>query len=147
MLASVSPNKWDILALQEPWFDYLGNSRANPKWNVLYPSTKPLNNTHPPRSIILINTKFPTEFITQIPITSNDITVVKIQTLHHTLIIINIYNANDNSDSHDILSDLWETQENTFLPSPNTKLLLLGDFNRHHLTWEGPANTHLTSPN
>jgi hypothetical protein len=37
-------------------------------------------------------------------------------------------------------------QENEFMPLPNTELLLLGDFNWHHYTWEGTANAHLTSP-
>ena len=146
MIATALPNNWDILALQEPWIDHFGNTRASPKWSVIYPSTKRLDGTHPTRSVILINTKFPTESITQIPVASNDITAVKIKTIHHTLVIINIYNANDNNDSLDILSDTWEANEASFLPTPNTELLLLGDFNRHHSLWEEPANAHLTSP-
>ena len=146
MLATASPSSWDILALQEPWFDHLGNSRANSKWNVIYPSPRGNNKSHPPRSIILISTRFPSETITQIPVASNDITAIKIQTPNHTITIINIYNANDNNDSLDTLRDLWEAQENVLRPTPNTKLLLLGDFNRHHSAWEGHANAHLTSP-
>jgi len=38
MIAAAKPNEWDILALQEPWIDHLGKTRANSKWNVVYPT-------------------------------------------------------------------------------------------------------------
>jgi len=54
--------------------------------------------------------------------------------------------VNDKNDSITTLSDAWEVQENEFKPTLTTELILLGDFNRHHPTWEGNANSHLTSP-
>ena len=146
MIAAANPSKWDILAIQEPWIDHLGKTRANSKWNVVYPTLKGLDDLPPPRSVIFVNTKFPSEPVTQIPIESNDITAIRICTQHHTLTIINVYNANDNNDTISTLSDAWEMQEQNFLPTPSTELILLGDFNRHHPSWEGNANEHLTSP-
>ena len=147
LINTANPDDWDILAIQEPWIDHLGKTRANPKWSVVYPTCKGKDNLPPPRSVLLINTKIPSESITQIPINSNDITAIKIQTQHHTLTIINIYNMNDKNDTITILSDAWEARENEFIPTANTELILLGDFNRHHPMWEGYANEHLTSPN
>ena len=104
---AANPSEWDILALQEPWIDHLGNTRANSKWSVIYPTPAGQINL-PPRSTILVNTKFPSESVTQILIESSDITAVKIRTRHHTLMIINIYNANDNNNAVTILRDAWE---------------------------------------
>ena len=146
MLATATPDKWDILAIQEPWTNHLGKTRANSKWSVIYPMLKGHDNLPPPRSIILVNMKFPSESVTQILIDSNNITAIRIHTQHHTLTIINIYNANDKNNSITTLSDAWEAQENEFKPTLTTELILLGDFNRHHPTWEGNANGHLTSP-
>ena len=147
VINEANPNNWDILAIQEPWIDHLGRTRANPKWSVIYPTCRGRDNLPPPRSVLLVNMKIPTESITQIPIDLNDITAIKIQTQHHTLTIINIYNANENNDTITILNDTWEAQENEFIPNTNTELILLGDFNRHHPMWEGNANEHLTSSN
>jgi len=83
--------------------------------------------------------------ITQIPIKSNDITAIRICTQCHTLTIINVYNTNDNNNTISTLNDAWEMQEASFLPTTSTELVLLGDFNRHHPSWEGNANEHLTS--
>src|SRR5260221_3941564 len=146
MLAAASPTEWDILTLQEPWINHLGNMHTNLKWNVVYPLPKGHDEQPPPRSTILVNTKFPTESISQIPLDSNDITTIRICTQHHTLTIVNIYKANDNNDTISTLSEAWEAQESQFLPAHNTELLLLGNFNRHHCTWEGNSNPHLTSP-
>src|SRR5258707_10057690 len=38
MIVAATPSKWDILALQEPWIDPLGNTRANSKWCIIYPT-------------------------------------------------------------------------------------------------------------
>jgi hypothetical protein len=147
MIAAAMPSEWDILAIQEPWIDHLGKTRANSKWSVVYPTLMGRDNLPPPRSVMLVNTKFPSESVTQIPIKSNDITAVRIRTQHHTLTIINIYNANEHNNTLSTLSNAWETRETDFIPTTLTEMILLGDFNRHHPTWEGNMNEHLTSPN
>ena len=43
MIAAANPSEWDILAIQEPWIDHLGKTRANSKWNVVYPTLKGLD--------------------------------------------------------------------------------------------------------
>ena len=146
MLAIAHPSNWDILAIQEPYIDTLGNTRANPKWNMIYPTTANRGAQHPPRTVILVNTKIPSESIVQIRIESSDITAITMRTSERPLTIINIYNANEHNDTIDTISEQWEQHERTFRPGPSTEILLLGDFNRHHPTWEPANNAHLTSP-
>ena len=145
VLAKADPKKWDILALQEPYLDSIGLTQANPFWNVTYPSNKNLENQNRIRSIILVNTKIHSSQIQQIPILSSDITAVKITTDAHTLILVNVYNDNNHNQSIDTLANEWESHEDAWLRNPSTELIVLGNFNRHHSTWEAPHNDHLTS--
>ena len=39
LLNSALPEKSDIITIQEPYIDFLGNARANPKWYTVYPKT------------------------------------------------------------------------------------------------------------
>jgi len=36
VLAKANPKDWDIIALQEPYMDYLGLTRAKSKQNMIY---------------------------------------------------------------------------------------------------------------
>lgn len=80
MLARAHQDNWDILAIQEPYIDTLGNTRANSKWNVVYPTTVSHKAQHPHRTVILVNTKTPLESTIQIHIESRDITAITINT-------------------------------------------------------------------
>ena len=94
-----------------------------------------------------MNTKIHSEQIQQITIPSNNIMAIKISTVACTLILINIYNNNNHNESINTLANEWESNEDVWLRSPTTKLIALGNFNRHHCTWEAPHNNHLTSHN
>jgi hypothetical protein len=77
---------------------------------------------------------------------SSDITTIKISTNTRSLIIINIYNNNTHNLTINTLAKEWEMNERTWQnPSP-TEIIILGNFNCHHSTWESSANSHLTSP-
>ena len=76
LLAKANPNDWDIIALQEPYLDHLGLTRANSHWTVIYPSNKNLNNQNRARSVLLINAKIDSSQVQQIKILSSDITVM-----------------------------------------------------------------------
>jgi hypothetical protein len=38
VLNTANPKDWDIIALQELWFDSFGNSRGTQYWHVVYPA-------------------------------------------------------------------------------------------------------------
>ena len=67
---------WDILALQEPYIDSFGNTKANLQWHVIYLSSH-LTNSIINRSVILISTSLDINRWAQIPIDgTNNISAV-----------------------------------------------------------------------
>ena len=54
LINSTAHKDWDLLLLQEPYIDTLGNTKANHNWHVLYPTSHLTKNTMK-RSVILVN--------------------------------------------------------------------------------------------
>ncbi|KAJ3858818.1 hypothetical protein EV359DRAFT_51748, partial [Lentinula novae-zelandiae] len=85
----------DIYAIQEPYIDSKGRTRALPHLRVIYPTghTEYFGNANRPksRSIIMISTHIPTDNWTQIDIDSPDITAIQITTGIGIIRIFNIY--------------------------------------------------------
>lgn len=50
-----------------------------------------------------------------------------------------------NNHAIETIANEWETHERTWTMRPSTKVVVLGDFNCHHSTWESRLNAHLTS--
>ncbi|KAF8870225.1 hypothetical protein BD779DRAFT_1455807, partial [Infundibulicybe gibba] len=81
---------FDIVAIQEPYIDHWGNTRANQSWRTFRPTgyrDKP-NET---RAVILVNSKIDTNTYATIPINSQDIVGIQLQGEFGTMRIINIY--------------------------------------------------------
>src|SRR5215469_6587668 len=78
MLNMLDPAEIDIIALQEPHIDFLGNSRANPHWTPIYPC-KHRDDPHKTRSIMLVNRRISTNAWTHIPLDSPDLTAIRMQ--------------------------------------------------------------------
>ena len=69
---------WDILALQEPYTDALGNTRANSQWHVVYPSPHHTDSSID-RLVILINLALDVNKGAQIPVEdSNDVMAIQL---------------------------------------------------------------------
>lgn len=145
LLNVASPDDFDIILLQEPWFGHTKNTRSSHCWRVLYPNTNYADTTKPLRPIIFINTNIPTSSYVQIQFNSPDVTGVQITFDLQTFLIINIYNDCKNNDAIDEVSTFLSQK----LPSEhvpcNMHVILAGDFNRHHSLWEDECNAHLTS--
>ena len=56
LLNMVDPNKYHVLAIQEPYTDSFGISRGNRKWEAIYPPTHATDPKHT-RSLLLISTR------------------------------------------------------------------------------------------
>lgn len=135
----------DIVALQEPAITNFGTTIASRDWIPVYPTTHSANPTKT-RSIILIRNNILTENWKQVDFPSGDVTVVQLTGSWGDLMLYNIYNDCEKNDTINMLE--------TFAHSPlgdhsnrsreNSKATLwLGDFNRHHLHWDDPADTRL----
>ena len=98
LLDSLRKNLYKVCAIQEPYIDFQGQSRANSQWYTIYP---PTHSTAPKdmRSILLINTNLLTNAWKQIPIEHPDITAIEISGNFGKLQIFNIYNACQDNDA------------------------------------------------
>jgi endonuclease/exonuclease/phosphatase family metal-dependent hydrolase len=143
MLNSLNPNDWDIIALQEPYIDFNGVTRATPPWRVIYPSR---HYSHPgeTRSVMLINKKLATNFWESLPINSSDITAVRLSGNFGQVRIFNIYNDCTHSRTLECLEHYLLTPP--VAPAVQDIFqhdIWVGDFNRHDPMWESPDNPQL----
>ncbi|KAG2051334.1 hypothetical protein BDR06DRAFT_825220, partial [Suillus hirtellus] len=81
---------FNIVALQEPFINDLGNTKATPDWNVVYPTHR---YTHQSRSqaITLIHRRINTNNWRQLPFPSPDVVVIQMNGNFRKITIINIY--------------------------------------------------------
>ena len=115
---------WDIIAIQEPWLDPVGNSCGTQYWCIVYPANFYVQGCSRICSILLIKAKISTDCYLVIPIQHSNITAVQFSGNYRNLSILNIYNEITNNDH----------------------MLWLGDFNQsieHHPLWEDKGNEHL----
>ena len=139
-------NDAGVIAIQEPYIDFLGCTRALPHLRVVYP-TQHLDNYAKPttrtRSLLLLNTKLPTDCWTQLPIDSPDVTAVQLTGEFGTLRIFNIYNDGENDNALEAIQQWQRNPEARHIPRAPLNTIWLGDFNRHHPMWDKPRNHHL----
>ena len=75
LLQSLKSNNYNIVALQELHIDFLGRTRANPYWSVIYPKQR-LIDPKKTRSIILVNHNISTNNWEDVSLALNDVTGV-----------------------------------------------------------------------
>ncbi|KAG1792577.1 uncharacterized protein HD556DRAFT_1215270, partial [Suillus plorans] len=80
----------DIVVIQEPCIDFLGNTKATPDWNVIYPSNR-YTNPNRPCTITLINKRLNANNWRQLPFPSSDVVIIQLSGPFGKLTIINMY--------------------------------------------------------
>ncbi|CCA75677.1 hypothetical protein PIIN_09667 [Serendipita indica DSM 11827] len=138
---TASPDNWDVIAIQEPALNSLGNTRANRKCQSFYPSTKAHEGHGRIHAVMLVSTRVGA--CMQIDVDSSDIVGIRVGTASGLCTIYNIYNEGTSNDTLDQLTQHLETRNMSTWA--NQLEVWLGDFNRHHHTWEGDNNRHLRS--
>ena len=146
ILNNANPNNWDVIALQEPWFDSYGNSRGTQYWRVIYPANFYMEGRNCVRSILLINTNISTDSYSIIPVMHSDVTAVRFKGDHGFLSLFNIYNEITNNDTINYLDSFLDRHEHLVRHSGADNVVWLGDFNRHHPIWEDDSNERLFEP-
>ncbi|KAG0708314.1 hypothetical protein DFH29DRAFT_994162 [Suillus ampliporus] len=76
LLNNPQASDWNVISIQEPYINFLRNTRANHKWHILYPMH---HYTHPQkrsRVVTLINAKIDTNSWTQIDFPSSDVIIL-----------------------------------------------------------------------
>ena len=139
---TLRPLDWDIIALQEPAINKIGNTRANSHWRVVYPTTK-YSNGAKPRAVMLINSNISTNAWRQIDFPSADVVIIQVTTLQGLCTILNIYNDCKHDNTIAALEQYLTSNIATIRPDPQDHMIWLGDFNRHHPLWDDSSNSHL----
>lgn len=91
MLNSLNPIDWDIVALQEPYIDFNGVTRATHPWRVVYPS-RHYRFPKETRSVMLINKNLATNHWESLPLDTSDITAIRMSGDFGKIRIFNVYN-------------------------------------------------------
>lgn len=141
LINTLSPDEWDIIAIQEPALNSIENIRATQNWQVFYPCTKVTDNHSKLRAVTLVNVKI--SYCEQVRVASSDIVSILIGQEPNRMYIYNIYNDSTNNDTLEQLAKHLEGQRPI---ERQTQSIWLGNFNRHHHMWEGHANRHIRSP-
>ena len=144
LINRINPDKYDLVMIQEPYFDYKKDSRVSSKWIAIYP-LKHIDNPSHTRSMILVNAKISSNSWVALAIDCPDITGIQITGQWGTVRIFNIYN--DQAHSHNLttlnryLLTSEAEQRNTNAPTPSN--IWLSDFNWHSPMWDEACNSQL----
>ncbi|KAL7277809.1 hypothetical protein ACG7TL_002174 [Trametes sanguinea] len=141
LLHSASPENYDLLAIQEPYIDFLGLTRATHHWYVVYPSGHH-DTVERSRSVILVSKKLSTNSWSPVNLPSPDVTAISIITGDSTVHLFNLYV----DGSHDRAIHASNRAVARLRTGPSDHLIWLGDFNRHHPLWDEARNHHLFTP-
>lgn len=139
MINTVNPKETDIIAIQEPYLDFLKRTRATRAWTTVLPTRHYRDQAKRSRALLLVNSNL-TEW-EQIPVESPDVVAVKVRTKEWELLIVNLYSDISHSDAIYTATDM--TKKETQRGKNTVEILWVGDFNRHHPMWDKPRNTHL----
>ena len=146
LLHSLKDNDYDIVALQEPYIDFLGRTRANPHWTVIYPK-RHLADPNKTRALILVNRQISTNNWEEIHLDSTDVTGVRLCGDFGAICLLNIYNDCENNRSIGVVGEFMRGRnvgaEGAGRGEGNEQFIWLGDFNRHHPIWDEERNAHL----
>src|ERR1700690_398983 len=143
LLHYLYPNQYDIVATQEPYINFLGNTQATSHWITVYP-TGHLDHMDKTRALIMINrSSISTNSWTQIDIESPDVVGVQLVSEQGTLRLINIYNSCDNDDAMKAVDGYMKGAGHHRDTRAPLRYVWLGDFNRHSPLWDEERNGHL----
>lgn len=130
MLSRCAPEKYDIIAIQEPYIDFLGNAQAGSHWYSIYPRSHYIDKGKQTRSMILVNKWLATEAWEKLEVDSPDVTGIKIKVQTSVVQIFNIYCDCNHSDSITAINRHLGTQNQTEeAQAQDVQMMWIGDFN------------------
>lgn len=141
LLASAHNTDFDIIAIQEPGHNFLGLTRANSEWTVLYPERHRVN-SNDTRSVLFISRLISSNSWTEIPTNSSNITAIKLVTQSGPVYLFNLYIDGHHSPALDEVRRVSQQLQQSDRQE-NFRAIWIGDFNRHHPLWDEERNGHL----
>ncbi len=145
-LNTTDPSLFDIVAIQEPWKSRAHLTSVTSKWRAVYPSQYYDSDdmAAATRSVLLVSTAVSTNAWTVIDVQSPDVTAVELRTATQRVRLFNIYNDCNNDSALEAVEEaITQLREADAQDARETVMVWLGDFNRHHPTWDEARNEHL----
>src|SRR5436190_15629545 len=139
VINSLNPEQFDLCLIQEPYIDFLGNTRAPNGWKVIYPPTHLHDNGHArTRAVTLISPRLATSNWADLHINSPDINGIQLWGASGTIRIFNAYIDCEHSHGIEMIDEWYRNPEAASLPptpavppQQPTYSIWAGDFNRH----------------
>ncbi|KAF5318094.1 hypothetical protein D9619_012016 [Psilocybe cf. subviscida] len=122
--------------------DPFGFTRTNPHYLTVYPPTNTTNHKAT-RSVILVSRNLDSNAHTNININWPDVTAVQLSGDFGTIRIINIYNNCENNNSLTAVAKYLREPRARHCERLPLSYIWLGDFNRHHPSWDEERNHHM----
>lgn len=130
----------DILLIQEPSITTYGTHVNHSAWRVYQPTHR---GEQRKRSLLYVNRRISTSSHRQIRCNHRDVTAVKIWTTREQILIFSVYlppiklhQASSEASADSALDEIQSTiRQTTQVTDRPTRLILAGDFNRHHPAW------------
>ena len=134
---------FDILTLQEPYIDKLGNTKAMKDWRVVYLSSH-LTDPAPIQAVMLVNVNIDTNKWVQLSIQGmGDLVTIQIYDACSKITIFRLYNDCHHAATTELL-DTYSKANSVSLHSRDTNhVLWCGNFNRHHPMWDKEQDSQL----
>src|SRR2546421_204824 len=138
----------DILLIQEPSVTAY-RTHVNHRFWQLYRPTYADEEVRK-RSLLYVNKRIPTSGHRQIQCNSPDVTAIKVWTDEIQFLIFSVYipplsysQLSEQISMQPTLDEIKATIRSATDPIKPTKVILAGDFNRHHPTWSNREVDHL----
>jgi len=128
LLQSLGAKNYNLAMLQELHIDFLGRTRSNLHWIVVYPK-RHLANPNATCSIILVNCNLTSNNWTEIPFPMPDMTGIRLCRDFSTLHIINIYNNCEHNGSLEVVKEHMRGRTQEQVEGERERYIWLGDFN------------------
>jgi hypothetical protein len=128
LLQSLRAKDYDLAMLQEPHIDFLGRTRSNLHWTVVYPKQH-LANPSATRSVILVNRNLTSNNWTEISLPSTDMTGIRLCGDFGIIHIINIYNDCEHNGSLEVVKEYMRGRAREQVEGERVQYIWLGDFN------------------
>lgn len=141
MINTANPKETDIIAVQEPFFDFLKRTRATRAWTTVLPTGHYRDQAKRSRALTMINSRL--TGWEQVAVNSPDVVAVKLKTKEKELMVVNIYGDINNSDAFTAAEEATRKEKEKTSGNENLDIIWLGDFNRHHPAWDEPRNSQL----
>lgn len=141
----------DLLLIQEPSVTTYRTHVNHSAWRLYQPTYPNTDESTRYRSLLYVNKRISTSSHRQIKCNHPDLVAIKIWTAEIQFLIFSVYippldahQAASTTAAEPVLTEIKNTiEEYTKEPNKITKLILAGDFNRHHPAWSHRPVSHV----